>query len=153
MRDIKYGPCGVLSDAKMNAPAAQMFEQAGYDFIIWCDQMSMTIPRTIWTEDMNPAAKVFDIDAFMDPWPLITDAAIHTKKVDLGITACDVFRRTPANLAQLSLTLNHYSQWPLFSRPRYRRDAPLQALRRAARETLHPARRISQGHQAAHDFR
>ena len=114
MKDIKYGPCGVLSDARMNRPVAEMFEQAGYDFIIWCDQMSMTIPRTIWTPDLNPAAANFDIDAFMDPWPLVTDAAIHTKKVDLGITVCDVFRRQPPNLAQLALTLDHYSEGRFF---------------------------------------
>ena len=114
LKDIKYGACGVLSDATMNRPVAEMFEQAGYDFIIWCDQMSMSIPRSIWTPDLNPAAANFDIDAFMDPWPLITDAAIHTKSVDLGITVCDVFRRQPANLAQLSLTLDHYSKGRFF---------------------------------------
>ena len=114
MKDIKYGACGVLSDAKMNRPVAEMFEQSGYDFIIWCDQMSMTIPRSIWTEDLNPAAANFDIDAYMDPWPLATDAAIHTRKVDLGITVCDVFRRSPPTLAQLALTLDHYSEGRFF---------------------------------------
>lgn len=114
VRDIRYGACGVLSDARMNRPVAEMFEQAGYDFIIWCDQMSMSIPRSIWTQDLNPAAASFDIDAFMDPWPLITDAAIHTKKVDLGITVCDAFRRQPANLAQLALTLDHYAEGRFF---------------------------------------
>ncbi|MET0984272.1 MAG: LLM class flavin-dependent oxidoreductase [Steroidobacteraceae bacterium] len=114
MKNIKYGPCGVLSDAAMNGPAAVAFEQSGFDFIIWCDQMCMSIPRSIWTEDLNPAAKLFDIDAFMDPWPLVTDAALHTRRVQLGITVCDVFRRLPANLAQLALTLDHYSKGRFF---------------------------------------
>ena len=114
MRNIKYGACGALSDAKMNRPVAEMIEQAGYDFMIWADQMSLTIPRTLWTPDLAPSAKLFDIDAYMDPWPLVTDAAIHTKKVQLGITVCDAFRRLPANFAQLALTLDHYSEGRFF---------------------------------------
>lgn len=114
MRDIKYGACGSISDTQMNRAAAQMFEQAGYDFIIWPDQMNLTIPRSIWTPDLAPAAEVFDIDAYMDPWPLATDASTHTENMRIGITVCDAIRRLPANYAQLALTLSHYSEARFF---------------------------------------
>ena len=114
MREIKYGACGSISDAQVNRAAAQMFDQAGYDFIIWPDQMNLTIPRSIWTPDLAPAADVFDIDAYMDPWILATDAATHTEKMQIGITVCDAIRRLPAGYAQLALTLSHYAEGRFF---------------------------------------
>ncbi|WP_197515446.1 LLM class flavin-dependent oxidoreductase [Mycobacterium sp. E1747] len=114
MRDIKIGMTGGLSDLQLNRAGAQEYEQAGYDFMIWADQMSLTIPRSIWTPDLVPAAAVVDVDAYMDPWPLATDAATHTSRMSLGITVCDVVRRLPANYAQLALTLDHFSQGRFF---------------------------------------
>jgi phthiodiolone/phenolphthiodiolone dimycocerosates ketoreductase len=114
MRDVKYGMAGGFSDVGMNRGAAQAFEAAGYDFMIWADQMSLTIPRSIWTSDIIPAAAVVDVDAYMEPWPLATDAATHTSTLGLGVTVCDVFRRGPAHLAQLALTLSHFSQGRFF---------------------------------------
>ena len=114
MRDVKYGMAGGFSDVAMNRGAAQAFEAGGYDFMIWADQMSLTIPRTIWTPDIIPAAAAVDVDAYMEPWPLATDAATHTERMELGITVCDAFRRMPANYAQLALTLDHFSQGRFF---------------------------------------
>jgi phthiodiolone/phenolphthiodiolone dimycocerosates ketoreductase len=114
MRDIKYGACGALTDVQMNRMAAGMFEQQGYDFMIWADQMGMTIPRTIWTPDIAPGSEVFDIDKNFDAWVLAADAAGHTESIDLGITVCDAIRRTPANYAQMVLTMDHLSQGRYF---------------------------------------
>src|SRR5262245_66377491 len=50
----------------------------------------------------------------MATWPLMTDAAIHTDKIQVGTTVFDAIRRTAPNLAQLTLTLDHYSKGRFF---------------------------------------
>lgn len=114
MRDIRYGACGSLTDVAMNRMAAQMFESQGYDFMIWPDQMGMTIPRSIWTPDIAPGAEVFDIDLNFDAWTLCADAAGHSERINLGITVNDAIRRGPANYAQMALTMDHLSQGRYF---------------------------------------
>jgi phthiodiolone/phenolphthiodiolone dimycocerosates ketoreductase len=114
VRDIKYGAAGHLSDWELNRAAVQYYEAQGYDFVIWADQMSMFIPRSIWTPDLVPAAATMDIDAHMDSFPLITDAATNTERIHLGITVMDPFRRTPGTYAQFALTLDHISKGRYF---------------------------------------
>ena len=114
MREIKYGAVGHMFDADLNRAAGQLYEQQGYDFVIWSDQMCLTIPRSIWTPDLVPASAQWDIDTFMDTWPLMTDVAIHTDRINIGTTVFDAIRRPAANLAQLTLTLDHYSNGRFF---------------------------------------
>ena len=114
MRSVQYGPCGHMFDPDLNRAVGQMYEQQGYDFMIWSDQMMLTIPRSLWTPDLVPAAAVWDIDTFMDTWPLMTDVAIHTERIQIGTTVFDAIRRPPANMAQLALTLDHYSKGRFF---------------------------------------
>src|SRR5581483_10805110 len=78
MREVKYGVCGHMFDPDLNRQIGRLYEQQEYDFIIWSDQMCLTIPRSLWTPDLVPAAAVWDIDTFMATWPLMTDVAIHT---------------------------------------------------------------------------
>jgi phthiodiolone/phenolphthiodiolone dimycocerosates ketoreductase len=113
-RPPKYGACGALMDVNMNRGACQMFEAQGYDFVIWADQMSMTIPRSIWTPDIAAGAEAFDIDTNMDAWVMAADTAGHTETIELGITVNDALRRTPANYAQQVLTMDHLSQGRFF---------------------------------------
>jgi phthiodiolone/phenolphthiodiolone dimycocerosates ketoreductase len=103
-----------MFDPELNRAVGRLYEQQGYDFIIWSDQMMLTIPRSLWTPDLVPASKVWDIDTFMDTWPLMTDVAIHTDRIQLGTTVFDSIRRAPANMAQLALTLDHYSRGRFF---------------------------------------
>jgi len=114
MRNVKYGPCGHMFDPELNRAIGRMYEQQGYDFMIWSDQMMLTIPRSLWTPDLVPASESWDIDTFMDTWPLMTDVAIHTDEIRLGTTVFDAIRRPPANMAQLALTLDHYSKGRFF---------------------------------------
>lgn len=114
MKHIRFGAAGHLSNAELNRAAVQYYEAQGYDFVIWADQMSMFVPRSIWTPDIVPAAATVDIDAHMDPFPLITDAATHSERVGLGITVMDAFRRTPATYAQFALTMDHFSKGRYF---------------------------------------
>ena len=114
-RKIRYGAAGVhVPPLEMHQGLARMYEQAGFDFMIWADQTSMTIPRGIWTPDLVPSAASFDIDSSMDPWLLTCTAATATKKIDLGITAVDAIRRLPGNIAQLSLSMSHISKGRFF---------------------------------------
>ena len=45
-RDIKYGACGHMFDPDLNRAVAGMYDEQGYDFMIWSDQMCLTIPRS-----------------------------------------------------------------------------------------------------------
>jgi phthiodiolone/phenolphthiodiolone dimycocerosates ketoreductase len=115
MRDIKYGLNPVeFPPIAAHRAAVQAYDQAGLDFLTYWDQHCLTIPRSLWTPDICPAAEVFHIDAWLEPWPLLTDAAIHTENIRIGLSASDVTRRPPSVLAQLALTLDHYSEGRFF---------------------------------------
>jgi phthiodiolone/phenolphthiodiolone dimycocerosates ketoreductase len=92
----------------------QAYDRAGIDFLTYWDQHCLTIPRCLWTPEICPAAEMFHIDAWLEPWPLLTDAAIHTENIRLGLTTSDVSRRSPDVLAQLALTLDHYAEGRFF---------------------------------------
>jgi phthiodiolone/phenolphthiodiolone dimycocerosates ketoreductase len=115
MRDVKYGLNPVeFPPVSAHRAAVQAYDQAGLDFLTYWDQHCLTIPRSLWTPDICPAAEMFHIDAWLEPWPLLTDAAIHTEQIRIGLSASDVARRTPDVLAQLALTLDHYSEGRFF---------------------------------------
>lgn len=115
MADVKYGVNGVeFPPVEANRLAVQGYEQAGLDFVNYWDQTCLTIPRSIWTPDLVPAAEMFNVDDWLEPWPLMTDAAIATSRIRIGLTAADAIRRPPSVLAQLSLTLDHYAHGRFF---------------------------------------
>jgi phthiodiolone/phenolphthiodiolone dimycocerosates ketoreductase len=115
MRDIKYGENPPqFPPVTSNRAAAQAFEAAGMDFICYWDQHTLTIPRTIWTPDIVPVAEHYHIDAWFEPWPQMTDAALATENIGIGLTVTDSVRRPPSILAQLGATLDHYSQGRFF---------------------------------------
>jgi phthiodiolone/phenolphthiodiolone dimycocerosates ketoreductase len=113
--DIKYGLNPVeFPPIQAHRAAVQAYEAAGLDFITYWDQHCLTIPRSLWTPDICPAAETFHIDSWLEPWPLLTDAAIHTDRIRLGLSASDVTRRPASILAQLALTLDHYAEGRFF---------------------------------------
>jgi phthiodiolone/phenolphthiodiolone dimycocerosates ketoreductase len=113
--DVKYGAVPPESPpVEAHRMAVQGYEAAGLDFIAYGDQQSLTIPRSIWTPDLCPSAELYHIDSWLEPWPLVTDAALATERIRIGITASDVVRRPPSILAQLALTLDHYSHGRFF---------------------------------------
>src|SRR5260370_5160617 len=115
MRNIKYGLNPVESPpVGAHRAAVQAYDEAGLDFLTYWDQHCLTIPRCLWTHDICHAAEAFHIDSWFEPWPLLTDAAIHTKNIRIGLSASDVTRRPPSVLAQLALTLDHYSEGRFF---------------------------------------
>jgi phthiodiolone/phenolphthiodiolone dimycocerosates ketoreductase len=115
MKDIKYGLAPVqFPPTTAHRDAVTAYDQAGLDFLTYWDQHCLTIPRSLWTPDLAPAAELFHIDAWFEPWPQLTEAAIVTEKIQIGLSASDVSRRTPDVLAQLALTLDHYSEGRFF---------------------------------------
>jgi len=113
--DIKYGVNPVeFPPVEGHRMAVQAYDQAGLDFLTYWDQTCLTIPRSIWTPDLAPAANMFHIDSWLEPWPLMTDAALATENIRIGLSASDVVRRPPSVLAQLGLTLDHYAKGRFF---------------------------------------
>lgn len=110
-RDIKFGLGGIfMPPPELNAQAVRGYEQAGLDFVAYWDQLCMTFPRSIWTPDIVPAAEVYDIDCYLDAFALMTQAAMETETLEIGLVATDVLRRAPNVLAQSFLTIDHIAK-------------------------------------------
>jgi phthiodiolone/phenolphthiodiolone dimycocerosates ketoreductase len=115
MYDVKFGANPVeFPPIEAHRAAVQGYDQAGLDFLVYWDQTCLTIPRALWTPDLCPAAAMFHIDSWLEPWPLLTDAALATERIRIGLSASDVVRRPPSVLAQLALTLDHYAKGRFF---------------------------------------
>jgi phthiodiolone/phenolphthiodiolone dimycocerosates ketoreductase len=111
MSPIKYGAVGAhMPPPDTNMAVAKLYEEQGVDFMVWWDQLNLTIPRSIWTPDLVPAAALWDIDVWMDAWTLMTGAAIATERIELALVASDTMRRPPAVIAQLALSVQHYAE-------------------------------------------
>jgi phthiodiolone/phenolphthiodiolone dimycocerosates ketoreductase len=96
--------------------AAVTAEAAGFDFIIYWDQMCMTIPTSIVTPELTSIANVFpDCDAYMESAPLIALAAAQTSRIEFGYGPLDVVRRHPSMQAQTLNTLDHVSGHRIFT--------------------------------------
>lgn len=108
---MKFGCCPpYFPPADMVGAASRLYESQGYDFLLTGDQLNLTSPRSLWTPDLVPAAgRGVDIDCWMDCFQILDLAAMATSTVTLGPT-CDALRRTPVNLAQQLLTLDHISK-------------------------------------------
>ena len=115
MGEVAYALSGVLfPPPEQNINAVQYYEAAGIDVITYYDQLNLTIPRSIWTPDIVPAAAHFDIDNWMDVWSLMTSTAMVTDRVRIGLTATDALRRPPAVIAQQALSLDHFAHGRFF---------------------------------------
>lgn len=110
-RPLLFGsPLPYFPPTEYVAAAATMFEQQGFDFLLTGDQLNLTSPRSLWTPDIVPAAAHgVDIDRWLDSWTIMDIAALSTSKVLLGPTN-DALRRTPVNLAQQLMSLDHLSK-------------------------------------------
>ena len=110
-RKLEFGMGGVfMPPPELNAAAVQGYEAQGLDFVCYWDQLCMTFPRTIWAPDIVPAAAVYDIDCYMDAFALMTQAAMVTSRIQLGIFAVDALRRPPPVLAQSFFTIDHIAR-------------------------------------------
>ncbi len=72
--------------------------------------MSFT-PRSVWQPDITPAAKLVpSLDALFDPVQMLAVTATRIRRVDLGTSVTEAFRRHPMSLAQAFVTLDHLSK-------------------------------------------
>ena len=111
MQNVKYGMFSVqFPPMDLNTQAAQFYEKAGLDFIAYSDQTCFTIPRSIWTPDIIPAAEFVDVDTALEPLVMMSQAAMVTEKIELGLMAMDVFRRAPPVIAHGILSLDQLSK-------------------------------------------
>lgn len=109
MSPLKFGLTGVsFPPIEAGIDAAKAYEAAGVEFLAYWDQLSLTIPRSIWTPDLVPAAKYWDIDTWLDSWQAMAAAALATEKIEF-MTVSDC-RRPPPIIAQQALTLNNISR-------------------------------------------
>ena len=110
MPALKFGLSGIaFPPIQAGLDAAKAYEAAGVDFLAYWDQLSLTIPRSIWTPDLVPAAEFWNIDTWMDSWQTMAAAALVTEKIEF-MTVCDGSRRPPPIVAQQALTLNNISE-------------------------------------------
>jgi phthiodiolone/phenolphthiodiolone dimycocerosates ketoreductase len=110
MSSLKFGLTGIsFPPIEAGMEAAKAYEAAGVDFLAYWDQLSLTIPRSIWTPDLVPAAQSWDIDTWLDSWQAMAAAALVTEKIEF-MTVCDSCRRPPPIVAQQALTLNNISK-------------------------------------------
>jgi phthiodiolone/phenolphthiodiolone dimycocerosates ketoreductase len=106
-RRLKLGASGVhMPPIELGQETARAYEGLDVDFLCYYDQLNLTIPRSIWTPEIVPAAEIWDIDAWLEPWIAITAAALATERIEF-FTICDALRRPPALLAQLALSMSH----------------------------------------------
>mgnify|MGYP006277272331 CR=1 FL=1 len=88
--------------------AARRREEQGFDAVWWADHLLHWFPLGIWDPELVPqAAGQASPHVWLDPVPVIAQAALATERVQLGIGVTDMVRRNPASLAQTALTLDH----------------------------------------------
>jgi len=86
-------------------------EEIGYDSAWWPDHLMSWVPDSIWTPDIVELATFQENPhVFFEALCTIAVAAWNTKKILLGPSVTETFRRHPAMLAQAFLTLDHISK-------------------------------------------
>ncbi len=105
-------------------------EAEGFDAVWWADHLLHWFPLGIWDPELVPQAAVqASPHVWLDPVPVIAQAAVATDRIRLGIGVTDLVRRNPASLAQTALILDHLTGWepPATARPMTSRPACMQS--------------------------
>ncbi|KKL82710.1 hypothetical protein LCGC14_1982040 [marine sediment metagenome] len=87
------------------------YEKYGFDSLWFADHIMSWIPEAIWTPEITTMAKFFRSPN--DVYEVFTSMAItacNTKKVYLGTGVTETFRRHPAVLAHIIMSLDHLSK-------------------------------------------
>jgi len=110
--DVKIGTLGTfLPPFENGINTVNRIEERGYDSVWWADHLMGWVPESIWTPDIvEVAAFQENPHVFFDALCTIAVAAWNTKKILLGPSVTETFRRHPAMLAQAFLTLDHISK-------------------------------------------
>jgi phthiodiolone/phenolphthiodiolone dimycocerosates ketoreductase len=110
--ELKIGIEGTfVPPFKAGINSIQEIERQGYDSVWWFDHIMNWIPESIWTPDITKLATlVKSPHELYDAILSIAISAWNTKKIHLGTSVTDPFRRPPATLAHTILTLDHLSK-------------------------------------------
>ena len=105
---LNFPPGGdVPAKVAMEANVRAMEESGVIDYVSFSDQMSLTIPRSIWSPDIVPSAANFDIDTWGDCFVNMALQGSVTPKIKPSLTSVDCIRRHPAVMAQTFLQIDH----------------------------------------------
>ena len=110
--DVKIGTMSAfLPPFDRGINTIKRIEETGYDSAWWLDHLMGWVPESIWTPDIvELAAYQENPHVFFETLCTIAVAAWNTKKILLGPSVTETFRRHPATLAQAFLTLDHISK-------------------------------------------
>ena len=110
--DVKIGTMSAfLPPFDKGIDTVKRIEDAGYDSAWWLDHLMGWVPESIWTPDVVELAAFQDNPhVFFETLCTLAVAAWNTKKIFLGPSVTETFRRHPAMLAQAFLTLDHISK-------------------------------------------
>ena len=110
--DVKIGTMSAfLPPFDRGISTVKRIEEAGYDSAWWLDHLMGWVPESIWTPDIvELAAFQENPHVLFENLCTIAVAAWNTKKILLGPSVTETFRRHPAMLAQAFLTLDHISK-------------------------------------------
>ena len=91
--------------------SVKRIEDIGYDSVWFADHLMGWIPESIWTPDLIKMAEIQKSPHdFFDVFSVMAIASQNTKNIKLGTSVTETFRRHPAVLAQIFLTLDHASK-------------------------------------------
>ena len=110
--DIKIGTEGTfIPPFDRGIASIKRIEQIGYDSVWFADHLMGWIPESIWTPDLIKISEIQNSPHdFYDVFSTLSVAAWNTQRVSLGTSVTEVFRRHPAVLAQIFITLDHISK-------------------------------------------
>lgn len=110
--DIKIGTEGTfIPPFDRGIETIKRIENSGYDSVWFADHLMGWIPESIWTPDLIKMSTIQKSPHdFYDVFSVMSVAAWNTKNVNLGTSVTETFRRHPAVLAQIFITLDHISK-------------------------------------------
>ncbi len=96
---------------KLELLSVRLFRLLRIDSLFVPDHYLSFIPRSVWTPELAPAAKVLPSpDAYFDPFIMLGTMAARVPGVRIGTGVTEPMRRHPATLAQASVTLDHLTR-------------------------------------------
>ncbi len=110
--DIKIGTEGTFIPPFENGiKSIKRIEDIGYDSVWFADHLMGWIPQSIWTPDLIGMAEIQSSPHdFYDVYSMMSISAWNTHNINIGTSVTETFRRHPAVLAQIFLTLDHISR-------------------------------------------
>ncbi len=106
--NIKIGIDATIYDSiKSGMSILNLYNKLNPESLWFEDHLMGLIPESIWTKDIIDIASFYRSPSlYFDPFIVISYLANTTKKIKFGTCVSDCFRRDPATLAQIAITLS-----------------------------------------------